>query len=480
MLVIFAGMQVDFVSKELFIFKKISKAAEKLQLPCYLIGGFVRDKILQRPTKDADIMCIGDAILLAHEIADTFNPKPAVNYFKNFGTAQLKLPEFEIEFVGARKESYNRESRNPVVEPGTLDDDLYRRDFTINTLAVDLSASNFGSLIDKFNGVEDIHQKIIKTPLQPAQTFTDDPLRMMRAIRFTTQLNFIIEENTLNAITENAERIKIISQERITDELNKIMLAEKPSAGWYLLRQTNLLQYVFPQLLELQGAEYIDGIGHKDNFTHTLQVLDNISQHTNDIWFRWAALLHDIAKPATKRFDAEHGWTFHGHEALGAKWVPGIFSKLKLPKNEKMRLVQKLVALHLRPISLTKENITDSAIRRLLFDAGEDIDALMMLCEADITSKNKMKVKRYLRNFELVRKRLIEVEENDKIKNWQPPVTGEIIMQTFGLTPGKKVGEIKDAVREAILDGIISNDYNAAYNFMIEKAAELNLSPVKI
>ena len=471
-------MQIDFSSKELFILKKISKAAAKLQLPCYLIGGFVRDKILERQTKDADIMCIGDAIQLAHEVAELFNPKPTVNFFKNFGTAQIKLPDLEIEFVGARKESYNRDSRKPVVEPGSLDDDLLRRDFTINTLAIDLSASNFGNFIDEFNGLDDLHKGIIKTPSLPTQTFIDDPLRMMRAVRFATQLNLTIEEKTLNAITENAERIQIISQERITDELNKIMLATKPSVGWYLLRQTNLLPYIFPQLLELQGAEYIDGIGHKDNFTHTLQVLDNISKNTNDLWLRWAALLHDIAKPATKRFDAEHGWTFHGHEALGAKWMPGIFARLKLPKNEKLRLVQKLVALHLRPISLTKENITDSAIRRLLFDAGEHIDDLMMLCEADITSKNKVKVKRYLQNFELVRKRLQEVEESDKMKSWQPPITGEIIMQTFGLPPGRKVGFIKDAVREAILDGVIPNEYKAAYSFMIEKAASLELLPV--
>lgn len=472
-------MQIEFSERELFIFKKITQAAEKLKLPCYLVGGFVRDKLLNRATKDADIMCIGDGIKLAHEAAELFNPKPAVAFFKNFGTAQIKLPDFEIEFVGGRKESYKHHSRKPDVESGTLEDDLQRRDFTINTLAIALNKNDFLNIIDRFNGLQNLHEKIIRTPLEPSKTFSDDPLRMMRAIRFATQLGFAIEKNTLNAISTNNERIKIISQERITDELNKIMLAAEPSAGWYLLQQTGLLKIIFPQLLELQGAEYIDGIGHKDNFTHTLQVLDNIAKHTTDLWLRWAALLHDIAKPATKRFDDEHGWTFHGHEALGAKLVPRIFSKLKLPQNEKMRLVQKLVALHLRPISLTKENITDSAVRRLLFDAGEDIDVLMILCEADITSKNKLKVKRYLKNFEIVRKRLIEVEEKDRVRNWQPPVTGEIIMQKFGLKPGKKIGMIKDAIREAILDGDIPNEYNAAYKFMIEKGKELNLMPVE-
>ncbi len=473
-------MQVEFSSKELFILKKIANAADELQLSCYLIGGFVRDKILSRPTKDADIMCIGDAIQLAHEVAENFNPKPSVSFFKTFGTAQVKLPDLELEFVGARKESYVQESRKPTIEPGTLEDDLNRRDFTINTITIDLSKNNFGNLIDRFNGLKDLSEKIIKTPSQPAQTFNDDPLRMMRAIRFATQLNFTIEAKTFNSICENAERIKIISQERITDELNKIMLASKPSAGWFLLQKTGLLKIVFPQLLALQGAEYIDGIGHKDNFTHTLQVLDNIAAHTNDLWLRWAALLHDIAKPATKRFETEHGWTFHGHEALGAKWVTKIFAKFKLPMNEKMRLVQKLVALHLRPISLTKENITDSAIRRLLFEAGEDVDALMMLCEADITTKNKYKAKRYLQNFELVRERMNAVEEKDKMRNWQPPITGDVIMETFGLTPGKNVGIIKDAIREAILDGDITNDYNVAYSLMLQKAAALNILPVKL
>ncbi len=471
-------MQLNFTDKELSILKKISKSAEELNMQCFLIGGFVRDKIISRITKDMDVVCLGDGIDLAQKVAEQFNPKPQVSFFKNFGTAQIKLTDIEVEFVGARKESYTYNSRKPEVQTGTLEDDQNRRDFTINALAINLNKNDFGKLIDPFNGLKDIEQKIIQTPLEPSQTFSDDPLRMLRAVRFATQLNFKISEKTFVAIDQNAERIKIVSQERITDELNKIMLTEKPSVGWDLLSKSKLLQIVFPQMMALHGAEYVDGKGHKDNFYHTLQVLDNISKKTNDIWLRWAALLHDIAKPITKKFEQDHGWTFHGHEVLGARMVFKIFGKLKLPVNDKMKLVQKLVLLHLRPISLTKENITDSAIRRLLFDAGEDIDSLMTLCEADITSKNKQKVKRYLQNFELVKQRIKEVEENDHLRNWQPPVTGGIIMKKFGLPPSRNVGIIKDAIREAILDGVIKNTYEAAYDFMLQKAAELNLQAI--
>ena len=478
-------MDINCTAEELAIINKVATAAEHLNVPAYLIGGFVRDKIIGRNTKDADIVCLGDGIALAHSTASFFVPKPYVAFFKNFGTAQIKVPIenetnnlFEVEFVGARKESYNRDSRKPMVEIGTLEDDQNRRDFTINALAISLNKNDFGKLIDPFNGVQDIEDKILQTPLEPEQTFSDDPLRMMRAIRFATQLNFTIAPATFEAITTMASRIKIVSQERITDELNKIMLAPKPSIGWDLLSKSGLLQIVFPQMMALHGAEYVDGKGHKDNFYHTLQVLDNISEHTNDLWLRWAALLHDIAKPNTKRFEEGFGWTFHGHEVVGARMVPKIFNQLKLPLNEKMRLVQKLVALHLRPISLTKKNITDSAIRRLLFDAGDEIDALMLLCNADITSKNKQKVQRYLQNFELVKQRMKVVEENDHLRNWQPPISGELIMEVFNLKPSREVGKIKDAIREAILDGVIENNYTAAYEFMLIKAKELNLQPI--
>lgn len=505
-------MQIECSPNELMIFNKIADAARMLNMECYVIGGFVRDKILGRPTKDMDIVCIGDGIELAEEVSKLFIPQPHVNFFKNFGTAQIKigLPEekrgsfevksahntpvpsleekgwdeaiFEVEFVGARKESYNYDSRKPAVATGTLEDDQNRRDFTINALAISLNKKDvpagkegFGQLLDPFGGIKDLENKILKTPLAPDQTFSDDPLRMMRAIRFAAQLGFTIEAETLSSISRNAKRIKIVSGERIADEINKMLMSKKPSVGFDLLYKTGILNIIFPQMVALAGAEYIDGMGHKDNFYHTLQVVDNISENTDDLWLRWAAVLHDIAKPPTKKFEEGHGWTFHGHEVVGGRMVPKIFAQLKLPQNEKMRFVKKLVEMHLRPISLTKENITDAAIRRLIFDAGEDLEALMTLCRADITSKNKQKVKRFLENFEMVQKRCAEVEEKDHIRNWQPPISGEMIMAEFNLTPGRTVGVIKNAIREAILDGLIPNEYDAAHKFMMEKAKELGV-----
>lgn len=467
-------MPISLTSQEPLIIKQVAEAASKLGVQAFVVGGFVRDKLIGRNCKDIDIVCLGDAIELAKAYQQILPSKPHLSWFKNFGTAHLNVDGYDVEFVGARKESYLAHSRNPIVEPGSLQDDQERRDFTINAFAFDVSDSSF-NIIDPFNGMKDLNDGIIRTPTSPEKTFSDDPLRMMRAIRFASQLGFTIHLETWLGIIDASHRIKIISQERITDEFNKVMLSPKPSIGLDLMFKSGLMKQVFPALTDLAGAEYIDGKGHKDNFYHTLQVLDNISQHSNDLWLRWAALLHDIAKPATKKFEEGLGWTFHGHEVVGGRMVPKIFSSFKLPMNECMRYVRKLVELHLRPISLTKENITDSALRRLLFDAGDDIDDLMKLCDADITSKNESKVKKYRANFEMVRERLKEVEEKDKIRNWQPPITGELIMETFKLGPCKEVGIIKTAIREAILDGLIENNYDSAYSMMLDQGSKLGL-----
>lgn len=458
------------------IFKTMSEVSANLGLETYVVGGFVRDLILKRPCKDIDFVCVGSGIALAEAAARAIDPRINVNVFKNFGTAHFRYEDYDLEFVGARKESYSRDSRKPVVEEGTLEDDQNRRDFTINAMAISLNKQNYGQLIAPFNGMEDLDNGVIKTPLDPDITFSDDPLRMMRAIRFATQLNFYIEQKTLESIARNKERIKIISQERITDELNKIILAKKPSIGFRLLEETGLLNLILPEMQKLKGVQTVDDKSHKDNFYHTLQVLDNITFSTNDLWLRWAAILHDIAKPATKRFEEGTGWTFHGHEVVGSKWVPRIFRNLKLPMGGEMKFVQKMVYLHLRPIALTKEEISDSALRRLLFEAGDDIDSLMKLCEADITSKNKTKVSRYLQRFEMVRQKLKDVEERDSIRNFQPPVSGELIMQTFGINPSREVGIIKDKIKDAILDGEIRNDYNEAFAMMLRLGAELGLT----
>ncbi len=460
------------------VFKIISESADEMGAPAYVDGGYVRDIILERESHDVDIVVVGSGIELAKRVAAKIGNDVNVNIFKNFGTAMIRfsgISEWELEFVGARKESYRSDSRKPIVEDGTLEDDQNRRDFTINAMAISLQKENYGTLLDPFDGIGDIERKIIRTPLEPDITFSDDPLRMMRAIRFATQLNFNIFPETFEAIKKNAERIKIVSKERILDELNKIILTPKPSIGFRLLDESGLLKIIFPQMSNLKGVEIKDGKAHKDNFYHTIKVLDNLAKNTNDLWLLWSAILHDVAKPATKRYDSESGWTFHGHEFLGAKMVPGVFRSLKLPMNDKMKYVQKLVRLHLRPIILSESNITDSAIRRLLYEAGNDVDDLMLLCEADITSKNKEKVKQFLSNFKLVRKKLVEVEEKDKLRNWQPPISGEVIMETFNIKPCKEVGDIKNAIREAILDGKVRNDYDEAFKFMVSLGKEMGL-----
>jgi len=468
-------MEFFFYEDELPIAKLIGSVGDDLGYPTYTVGGFVRDRLINRPTKDMDIVCVGDGIRLATAVSEKLGKKGAITVFKRFGTAMLKHGDLEVEFVGARKESYSSDSRKPAVAPGSLEDDQNRRDFTINAMAVSLNESNFGELVDPFGGVKDITNRCVRTPLEPGKTFSDDPLRMMRAIRFASQLDYDIDPITFRGIKENKDRIKIISKERIITELNKIIVSPIPSIGIDLLSEAGLLEYILPEFERLRGVEFRQGKGHKDNYLHTLKVLENLSQDTEDLWLRWAAILHDIAKPPTKRFSAEHGWTFHGHEVVGANWVPKIFKRLKLPLDHKMKYVQKLVRLHLRPISLTKDDITDSAMRRLLFDAGDDIDDLMMLCKADITSKNEAKVKRIKENYERVKLKLQEVEESDKIRNWQPPITGEIIMKTFGLQPSREVGVIKDSIREAILDGEIANDYVAAFQYMLEQGKKNGL-----
>jgi poly(A) polymerase len=457
------------------VFEMISQVAAEQDIPVYVIGGFVRDILLNRESKDIDIVVIGSGIDFALEVAKKIGDNTNVKYFKNFGTAMLNFDDWQIEFVGARKESYRSDSRKPIVENGTLEDDQKRRDFTINALAIGLGKDNYGELIDPFKGLHDLNDGIIRTPLDPDITFSDDPLRMMRAIRFASQLGFTIEKKCLKAIAKNAPRISIVSAERITDELNLIILSPRPSVGFKLLDDTGLLSLIFPEFVELKGAEIIDGKGHKDNFWHTLAVLDNVADVSANLWLRWAAILHDIGKPSTRKFVQGTGWTFHAHDFKGAKMVPAIFRRMRLPMNEKMKFVEKMVQLHLRPIVLAEDTVTDSAIRRLLFEAGDDIDMLMDLCEADITSKNPAKVRKYIDNFHVVRTKLREIEEKDRLRNWQPPVTGEMIMKTFGIPPCREVGVIKTAITEAILEGEIPNEFEHAFNRMIEEGVKLGL-----
>lgn len=461
-------------SLNLPIFQLVSNVADKAGMETYVVGGYVRDLILVRASKDIDFVCVGSGLELARHVASELGPDVRVNFFKNFGTAQIRYADLDIEFVGARKESYRSDSRKPIVEDGTLEDDQKRRDFTINALAICVNKSRFGEVIDPFQGLQDIRKKIIRTPLDPRITFSDDPLRMMRAIRFASQLNFDIEPDTFQAIIDQVSRLRIVSQERITDELNKIILSPVPSYGFKLLFHSGLLSQFFPELVALHGVEYVGNNAHKDNFFHTLQVLDNVSKVSDDLWLRWAAILHDIAKPATKRYDKQHGWTFHGHEERGARMVPGIFRRLKLPMNDRMEFVQKLVRLHLRPIPLAKE-VTDSAIRRLLFDAGDDIDALMKLCRADITSKNLGKVNKFLRNFDLVEKKMTELEEKDRIRNFQPPISGDEIIKMYNLPPSRIIGEIKEQIKEAILEGDIHNNREEALQLLRKIARERGL-----
>ena len=461
------------------VFHLVGEAADSLGRECYVVGGYVRDIMLRRPSTDVDFVTVGSGIEVASEVARRLQGSH-LSVFRNYGTAQVKRRSVELEFVGARKESYHRESRNPVVEDGTLDDDIARRDFTVNAMALCVNAGRFGELIDRYNGIDDLRRGLIRTPLDPDVTFSDDPLRMMRAIRFATQLGFEIVDETFNAIRRNARRIEIISKERVADELMKIMRSPQPSRGWQLLFRSGLLKIIFPELAALRGIDVVNGVGHKDNFFHTMAVLDNVAAQTDNVWLRWAALLHDIAKPVTKRWDDRLGWTFHGHNAVGAKMVPRIFRRMKLPMNEHMKYVQKLVELHMRPIALVEEIVTDSAVRRMLFEAGDDVDDLMTLCSADITSRNQMKVERFRRNYELVKQKMVELEERDRIRNFQPPVDGIEIMQTFGLGECREVGMIKEHIKNAILDGEIPNEHEAARALMLRFAAStLGLTPQK-